>query len=610
MSNELIPELHDCLKLTTLQHNFSDFDRFFKFTPVTRTWQGVLQHHCKIPKKDGEAFPAFPTDRETFLLHMADSIASNFSRHEQNYKGENAFVLHKIWNPHEVKEDLRLKSDDEIIKLLKFYSSDPTFEELVREYGYILKSRAEDAKSGKNITSLLTHLTLTGKFYRFFKNSKVLTVDSAELIPELGKIHALTVSKSNKWQIYFMLCKLNFNQQPFRARDLNIFELLEDTMNAIAERFHDNILFASSEEFLIFYDELSVFEEIRDIALKNGFWLSVERARISLTEIKKMKKPDIDSLPRKESIKNIFSSSLPEKIEPPLCEICQMEHGRMTWPGDYLLQYGFDEDIESQGTDHLCENCFSIRKKPSRLRKLKHWTDFGANVIWLRVVLDYKKLTSALEQLYFEYLQKLNPKASRDDAQVRFSLVHEFQQDYNYFLNALKGELINAFLSDNVETLLRDMFCIKAESKTDVFAVLELLNNLLKSLFPELLKKLDNPMKASLSFCSSKHPFFEIWREIKEQTSDLQINLVGKGSIKTTYKYIDDIILARNEKYRKSALHNLAEIAKISEKLAEIKFNDRSEKNDFYSYEALKRHLLPIGMDFRSILTFVKLLEG
>ncbi len=437
----------------------------------------------------------------------------------------------------------------------------------------------------------------------------MLTLDDTELIPELSKMHSLTISKSNKWQIYLMLFKLNFNQQPFRARDLNIFELLEDTMNAIAERFHDNILFASSDELLIFYDEMSVFEEIKDIALRNGFWLSVEQARITLTELEKMKKPDIDSLPRKEPIKNIFSSSLPERIKPPLCEICQMEHGGMTWPGDYLSQYGSDEDIETQGTDHLCENCFSIRSKPSRLRKLKHWTDYGANVIWLRVVLDYKKLTSALEQLYFDYLQRLNPNASRDDAQVRFSLVYEFQQDYNYFLNALKGKLINVFSSDNVETLLRDMFCIKTESKADLFAVLELLNNLLKSSFPELLKKPDNPMKVSLSFCYSKHPFFEIWREIKEQTSDLQINLVGKGSIKTTYKYIDDMLLAKNENYRKSSLHNLAEIAKISEKLAEIKFNDRTEKNDFYSYEALKRHLLPVGMDFRSILTFVKMLE-
>lgn len=600
MERELIPELHDCLKLTTLQHNFADFDRFLKYVPDTRSWAGVIQHHCQ------EEFPAFPTDRDTFLLHMADSTASNFSRHRQSYKGENAFVLHKIWNPHGVKEDLRLKSDDEIIKLLKFYSKDSTFEDLIREYSHILKSRAEDARPGKNITSLLTHLTLTGKFYRFFKNSQVLTVDDTELIPELGKMHLLTISKSNKWQIYLMLCKLNFSQQPFRARDLNIFELLEDTMNAIAERFRDNILFAGSDELLIFYDELSVFEEIKDIALKNGFWLSTVWVKKALSE---MKRADPASLTGNKA-ENIFSSSLPERIEPPLCEICQMAHGGMTWPRDYLSQFGSNEDIETQGTDHLCENCFSIRSKPSRLRKLKHWTDYGADVIWLRVGLDYKKLTSALEQLYFEYLQQLNPKASMDEAQVRFSLVHEFQQDYNYFLNALKGKLINVFSSDNVETLLRDMFCIKAESKADVFAVLELLNNLLKLSFPELLKKLDNPMKASLSFCYSKHPFFEIWREIKEQTSDMQINLVGKGSIKTTYKYIDDMLLAKTENYRKSALYNLAEIAKISERLAEIKFNDRSEKNDFYSYEALKRHLLPIGMDFRSILTFVKLLEG
>jgi len=52
----------------------------------------------------------------------------------------------------------------------------------------------------------------------------------------------------------------------------------------------------------------------------------------------------------------------------------------------------------------------------------------------------------------------------------------------------------------------------------------------------------------------------------------------------------------------------LAEISKISERLAELKFQDQSEKGDFETYEALKRNLLPLGMDFSSLLTFAKLL--
>lgn len=117
MTRNLIPELHDCLKLTTLHHNFSDFDKFLKYVPNTRTWQGVLQHHCKTPKEGKESFPAWPTDKETFLLHMADGLAANFSRHAQNYTEEISFTLYKLWNPIDIKDDKRLKEDHEVIEL-------------------------------------------------------------------------------------------------------------------------------------------------------------------------------------------------------------------------------------------------------------------------------------------------------------------------------------------------------------------------------------------------------------------------------------------------------------------------------------------------------------
>lgn len=230
MARELIPELHDCLKLTILQHNFSDFDRFLNYAPNTRTWKGVLQHHCKISKEDHESFPAFPTDKETFLLHIADGMAANFSRHEQGYKGETSFILHKLWNPDAIVDDKRLKEDREIIELLNFYKIDPTFEEFNKKYGYILKSRPEDARTGKNITSLKTHLILTGKFYRFFMKSSTLKIGNQEITPTVEKVAELRDTKLRNCQIYLARCKFHFNQKPIRARDLNIFEHLENTI--------------------------------------------------------------------------------------------------------------------------------------------------------------------------------------------------------------------------------------------------------------------------------------------------------------------------------------------------------------------------------------------
>ena len=168
MGKDLIPELHDALKITVLQHDFSDFDRFGKYSPKTRSWDGILQHHCK------KQFPAHPTDKETFLLHLADGLAANFSRHTQSFSGERSFVIHKLWNPEYVFTDKRLKGDAEIIELLNFLSKEPTFGEFHKKYKDIIETRAEDAHPGMNVTSLYTHLMLTGKFYRFLTNSTSL----------------------------------------------------------------------------------------------------------------------------------------------------------------------------------------------------------------------------------------------------------------------------------------------------------------------------------------------------------------------------------------------------------------------------------------------------
>src|SRR3990172_211155 len=355
MSNELIPELHDCLKLTTLQHNFSDFDRFLNYAPNTRTWKRVIQHHCKIPKQGEEAFPAWPTDRETFLLHIADGFASGFSRHSQSYRGEKSFTVHKLWNPKQINEDLRLQKDEEIIELLNFYSKDPSFEDLKARYRHILISRAEDAHPGMNITSLLTHMILTGKFYRVFKFSKIFQLAESEIRSNVEDAFKLTVNKSREWKIYLARLKFSFSQNPFRVRDLNILDLLKETTSEINKLFPDNILFASSNEILMFYDDhKTVMDKIRSIAASNRLYFSVEYSQRPIEEIKK---PDPASLSGSQT-ENIYPS-LPETIFPPICEICQMALSDKIWPTDYHAQFDLSE-TSIEGTEHLCENCFQI----------------------------------------------------------------------------------------------------------------------------------------------------------------------------------------------------------------------------------------------------------
>ncbi len=100
-----------------------------------------------------------------------------------------------------------------------FYGTDLSFEDFEKKYGNILRSRAEDAHPGMNITSLYTHLISTGKFYRFFKNSQNLKIKEDEIIPTPQKISELRENKIRNWQIYLARCKFHFNQKPVRARE-------------------------------------------------------------------------------------------------------------------------------------------------------------------------------------------------------------------------------------------------------------------------------------------------------------------------------------------------------------------------------------------------------
>lgn len=106
-----------------------------------------------------------------------------------------------------------------------------------------------------------------------------------------------------------------------------------------------------------------------------------------------------------------------------------------------------------------------------------------------------------------------------------------------------------------------------------------------------------------------KFPFFEVWRLFEKADSDIYISLVGHGEIKTNIKGANNLLLAKTMNFRKSALHNLAEIAKIHESLAKLHFNDKSDRNDSPTYSQLKNLVGPLQMDFRSILTFAMILE-
>lgn len=607
--NDLVPELHDVLKLTVLEHNFSDFSHFQQYIPQTRTWDGIYNHHL------GEDYPGLPFDRDTFLLCFADSQASSFSRHlEGKYKNIVEQVekeekikpfTYKIWNPppQGVDIDPRLRKDDDIIALLQFLTIDPNFSDFKNRYFDIMCTRPEEMKVGRNVTSLLSHMVLTGKIYRLLKQSKVNILEESEIKPDREYLIQLTRDKGNRWKFFLALLKFDFIQNPFRARDFWIFDMQQEVMDKVSSHFPDNLLLRFENRLLLIYDDEEVFNEI--IAMAKGLIISKVSAQ---TPIAQVKFPDPFRLPGFKGPEPNYPD-LPDIIKPPLCEICQMAPAELTWPDDYVSRHG-KQIGEEERKEELCRACFDIRQRPSRLKKFTSWSEAGDTLVaWVRRSLQYPRLVESLEELYWHYLKKFIPDMPREDVQIRFSLIEEFSRDYQQFIQEFHQALSNKFGEENCETLNDWLWCIKLNHNREVFDILESYHQALKHHFPALKDMESSPISLVVAICNAKFPFFQIWRQMQDFQEGVKILLRGHGGLTTDNRHLEALLMAKNNSYPKTALHGLAEVAKISEALAGIKFADRWDKRDHPVYEQLKKSVEPLGLDFRSLLTFARLLE-
>lgn len=596
MPRELVPELHDCLKLTTYQHDFSNFPQGKFAIPGTRSWQGVVQHHCK------ETFPALPVERDTFLLHLADCLASNFSRPEGEL-GRGEFIVHTLWNPGKHTQDLRLTQPQDISDLLAFYAKDPSAEEFLTRYDALLKARPEDASPTKNITGLKTHLVLTGKFYRLLGMTGLTQEEITQAIKHLKTneerakaLRGLANKKRDTFKLTIADCRFQFRQMPMRAVDLNIFHALAELMSEIGRRWPDSVLFRTPEQVVLVLTQAGTLDEIENLAKASGFWMDATHLTLGLAELRP--NPRIARGKEVKAKREHRFGDLPQEIPPPLCEVCQMAQATQTWK---------PEEEEREG-DLICETCYKIRAKGTLLAKLPGWTK-GGNVLlaWVKVTLDYDRLNEILRDLYWNYLKTHDPNTPEDQADVRFSLVAEFQQDYEEFLKAWEQDLALAVGIENHQRVLGDFHCLCLGKRGEAFKILRAYQGLLNKYFPKFFETQPLPLKLAIVLADSHYPFFEGWRILSEAKDDVTLALIGRGSLKVPARELGRLIALPQVPLNKGALYNLSEIAKMSEELAKLHLENRAER-DYTTYRNLKE-AMPLGLDFRSLLVLAALLE-
>jgi hypothetical protein len=630
--SELVPELHDLLKLTKLAHDIcrwdsQDFETFKPFFPEkeNKTWQGVKQHHCNEGIEMG-----FPTDPDTFYLHIADILASSFSRLDIKIpasaileEGASNYRVRKLWKPSEDEaEDVRLHDEQQIVSLFEFFAKEPSWKEFVRRYEPTLRNRAEDAHPGKNITSLYTHCKLTGQFCRVLQSSPGCPISQSELdgkdIKQMEDLRKEITSK--KWQLMIARCKFHFLQKPYRARDLNVFGQLKDLMEEICSSYPDNVLFKTSDELLLFLTGEEQLSDITSRAQQKGFWVEIVKNRRFLNEVS----PNPESMKGTPKYENLYS--LPPEITPPICELCQAAKATRRWPEDNALnreicpqckelllanslssvtdllcevdKVRLEDLLQEPLGEDLCETCFNLRARP-KLPKLEKWSEEEkAKVAWVRLHLDFAQLNKTLTQLYLASFPA-------ERAEIRFSVIGEFQEDYTLFLQELRRQILSSFGTENVERILEDFFCVKLIRLRETLVLLQIYHKLLNDFFSTFLKLENSPLKISIVCANTKFPFFEVWKTLEKAQEDIFISLTGRGVMRAPIRALNSIVEAANIPYRKSALHKLAKIEETSRTLAELTFQDRRDK-DYFVYSRLGANLRS-SLDFPSILTFAKL---
>jgi len=129
----------------------------------------------------------------------------------------------------------------------------------------------------------------------------------------------------------------------------------------------------------------------------------------------------------------------------------------------------------------------------------------------------------------------------------------------------------------------------------------------MKDFFPTFLNLQDSPVKLAMVCASTKFPFFEIWRILEEAREDVFVSLQGMRTMRAPIAALELLVKAASLRYRRSALHKLMKIEQTSERLAELTFQDRRDR-DRATYSKLAAILRP-SLDFSSIFTFTQLME-
>ncbi len=527
---------------------------------------------------------------------------------------ENIKNIVKLWKQKE--KDIELFSKNEHIQKIVDLINTANNAEIYLENEFFkekLLLKPEDEMPPLNITSLYTHSKLVGKLYRFFK-SMVTEKDGLFYFGE--EIGNTPDDKTNcdiirneynayqNWQIKLVYCKIETPNYFSRIKDLNIFEILKEESEKISKL--DNVILQTSDQLLVFLPSEKKIDELIKPFLDNGFIVKVEEALTNLDGVsptpRAAKIKNLPSLKSNDDLEKLFPSFTkilkPEPVlESTICEICQLAPASEKWIDEELIE-------------NICRTCWDIRKfkDKSPAPKLEEWylNEGQSKVAWIKIHVDFNYLNNTLKCIFKNYYEKYIKEIGITKDDINFSVLAEFQNDYDLFLKNFNENLENHFGTENIQPILNDFLCIKLERTSQIKNILEIYNSLFTDSFPKL-KEQKSPVTFSISVSNVKFAFFRHWKNFENPKNDVNVTLIGRGGMHINFNQLDTLINKDFKMPASKQLHKLAKISETSEKLAKVLVYDRGDYRVYKDFEPIREKSKKI--DFKTILTYAKIIE-
>lgn len=579
-----------------------------------------------IYRKDKDVLESnYPGSVTWLITRVADQLAAGLGRGpgEEQFQGTSLYGRYSLWKG-QAGEDLRLSRIEELRELIQLMNSNPLWDEAVRRYGALLSARAETARPGLNVTSLYAHSVATAKL------ASVLDSALLALVPPTTSFNTAFETIKNV-KLVVALIEVGFVQQPFRTRDLFVIKERRRKIAELVRAHHMNVLASFGESLLLIFPSASELDRACGVIAEEGFNLTVQKEEWSIDYLKNW---GVDKVLDRERTR--FGPDPPDQILPPICEVCEMAAGTLRWPADYLLSRGdlqgetisllrsrplreikyvdipesdqpkLGEWIEEWSEEYLCGQCFSLRRNAQPLSKLKEWRE--GVVAWVHIHLSFGDLNLSLEKLQAEYARQAlgGPLPAGSTLPVRIPILVDFTADFDAFLEAWRNEVVSHFGAERVEQVDGNILCVKLLERREALLLLMIHSRLMGEFFPKLVDTGSKAIRIAVSTSSPKHPFFAHWRFLERPASAVCVQLVEAGQASIPLNRLRQTLKIVEEGNR-GAYHRLRKIVETSRKLAELVMSDVDDR-DRSLFEQLRK-IMPLGIDFESLMTLANLAE-